>query len=163
MNLLIALIGAGSGGILLAIGTAANAHLRKTLHSAIAAAAINFMVGFTTLALFILLRVLPIPSFDRLLTVPWWAFLGGFLGATFVTLTTLVVPKLGLTTTTLTVVCSQMIFSQVIDRLGWFGMVSRPITASKMIAIGLLMMAITIIRLDDRDSHRVSPAITPKI
>ncbi|HBB35900.1 MAG TPA: hypothetical protein DDZ80_15140 [Cyanobacteria bacterium UBA8803] len=156
MNLFIALIGAGSGGILLAIGTATNAHLRQTLHSAIAAAAINFIVGFTTLALLIILRVFPIPSLDRLLTVPWWAFLGGFLGATFVTLTTLVVPKLGLTTTTLTVVCSQMIFSVAIDRLGWFGMGSHPITASKIIAIGLLILAIAIIRLDDRGSHRVA-------
>lgn len=162
MNLLIALIGAGSAGILLAIGTAANAHLRQTLHSAIAAAAINFMVGFTTLALFIVLQIFPTPSLDRLLTVPWWAFLGGFLGATFVTLTTLVVPKLGLTTTTLTVVCSQMTFSLVIDQLGWFGMVSRPVTASKMIAIGLLMLAIAIIRLDDCNAHRVSLAISPK-
>lgn len=51
--------------------------------------------------------------------VPWWAYLGGLLGATFVSLSTLTVPKLGLTTATLAVVCSQMIMSLVIDQYGF--------------------------------------------
>ncbi|BAY08718.1 DMT family transporter [Calothrix sp. NIES-2098] len=162
MNMLLALLGAGSGGVLIAIGAAANARLRQTLNSAIAAAAINFIAGFTTLALLMILQVLPIPPLDRLLAVPWWAFLGGFLGAAFVTLSTLVVPKLGLTTTTLSVVCSQMILSVVIDRLGWFSIAPRPITASRIIAIGLLVLAIALTQLD-RNPNRASQAIVPKI
>ncbi len=162
MNTLLALLGAGSGGVLITIGAAANARLRQTLHSSIAAAAINFIAGFITLALLMILQVLPIPPLDRLLTVPWWAFLGGLLGAAFVTLNTLVVPKLGLTTTTLSIVCSQMIVSVVIDQLGWFSMASRPITASRIIAIGLLMLAIALTHLD-HDPDRVSQAIVPKI
>lgn len=162
MNTLLALLGAGSGGILLTIGAAANARLRQTLQSAIAASAINFIAGFTTLTLLMTLQVLPTPPLDRLLTVPWWAFLGGSLGAAFVTLNTLVVPKLGLTTTTLSVVCSQMILSVVIDQLGWFSIAPRPITASRIIAIGLLMLAIALTQLD-RNSHRASQAIVPKI
>ncbi len=162
MNMLFALIGAGSGGILIAIGAAANARLRQTLRSSIAAAAINFIVGFATLALLMILQVLPLSPLDRLLTVPWWAFLGGFLGAVFVTLNTLVVPQLGLTTTTIAVVCSQMVLSLVIDQLGWFSMAPRPITASRMIAIGLLMVAVAVTQLD-RNSHQASQSIVSKI
>ena len=152
MTLLFALLGAGSGGIFLTIGAAANARLRQTLHSSIAAAAINFVAGFVTLALLMIVQVFPTPSFARLLTVPWWAFLGGFLGAVFVTVNTLVVPKLGLTITTLAVVCSQMIFSLMIDQLGWFSMITRPVNTSRIVAIGLLIMAIALTQLD-RDSH----------
>ncbi|WP_272867778.1 DMT family transporter [Nostoc sp. PCC 7120 = FACHB-418] len=60
-----------------------------------------------------------------------WAFLGGLLGAIFVTLSTLIVPKLGLTTTTLVVVFSQMFMSLVIDQLGWFCAIKYPITTTK--------------------------------
>lgn len=162
MNMLFTLLGAGSGGILISIGAAANARLRQTLHSAIAAAAINFVAGFITLALLIIWQIFPMPHLARLLIVPWWAFLGGFLGALFVTLNTLVVPKLGLTTTTLAVVCSQMIFSVGIDRWGWFGMALRPITASRIVAIGLLVVAIALTQLD-RDSRQASGAIVSKI
>jgi transporter family-2 protein len=147
---------------LIAIGAAANARLRQTLHSSIAAAAINFIVGFITLALLMMLQVLPLSPLDRLLVVPWWAFLGGFLGAVFVTLNTLVVPQLGLTTTTIAVVCSQMLLSLVIDQLGWFSMAPRSISASRMIAIGLLIVAVTLTQLD-RNSHQASQAIVPKI
>ncbi|MBD2341146.1 DMT family transporter [Calothrix sp. FACHB-156] len=162
MNMLFALLGAGSGGVLIAIGAAANARLRQTLQSSIAAAAINFMIGFTTLALLMILQVLPIPPLEHLLKVPWWAFLGGILGSAFVTLSTLVVPKLGLTTTTLAVVCTQMIVSVIIDQLGWLSIAPRPISASKIVAIGLFILAIALTQLD-RESHQQPQAIIPKI
>ena len=148
MDMLIALIGAGSGGSFLAVGAAANARLRGTLRSAIAVATINFIVGSGTLTLLIMLGVFSSQNLDRLVSVPWWAFLGGFLGATFVTLNTLVIPKLGLTTTTLAVVCSQMIMSLAVDQWGWFGITPHPISPSRVVAIGLLFLAIALTQLD---------------
>lgn len=46
-----------------------------------------------------------------------------------------------------------MVFSVVIVQWGWFSMATRPVTASRMVAIGLLVGAIAITQLD-RDSHR---------
>lgn len=148
MDMLIVLLGAGSAGGFLSIGSAANARLRQTLHSPLAAAAINFMVGACTLTLLLMLGLLgPLPL-GRLVQVPWWAFFGGFLGAIFVTLNTLVVSQLGLTTTTLAVVCSQMTVSLVIDQWGWFGLTPHPISSSRVVAIGLLLLAIALTQLD---------------
>lgn len=152
MDILLAILGAGSGGSFVAIGAAANARLKQTLHSPLAAAAINFVVGFSTLTLLIVLGVFKLDNLDRLSSVPWWAFLGGLLGATFVTLNTLTIPKLGLTTTTLAVVCSQMIMSLVIDQFGWFGITPHPINISRVVAICLLLGAIALTQLD---SHRL--------
>lgn len=152
MDMFVALIGAGSGGGFLSIGAAANARLRQTLHSPIAAAAINFIVGSSTLTLLIGLGVFSTQNLDRLTSVPWWAFWGGFLGATFVTLNTLVVPQLGLTTTTLAVVCSQMTMSLVIDQWGWFGITPHPISPSRVVAIGLLLVAVMLTQLDRKRS-----------
>ncbi|PZO38141.1 MAG: hypothetical protein DCF19_16855 [Pseudanabaena frigida] len=144
MDMLIALIGAGSGGSFLAIGLAANARLRKTLQSSIAAATINFIVGSLTLTLLILLGIFGAQHLDRLTQVPWWAFLSGLLGVIYVTLNTIIIPKLGLTTTTLTVVCSQMIGSLLIDQWGWFGVTPHPISPSRIVAIVLLLIAVAL-------------------
>jgi transporter family-2 protein len=67
---------------------------------------INFAVGFGILALLLALGVLRPFTLDRWAIAPLWAFLGGLLGALFVTLNTLTMPKLGLTTNTLAVVFS---------------------------------------------------------
>lgn len=148
MDILLAILGAGSGGSFIAIGAAANARLRHTLHSPLAAATINFMVGFTTLTLLLAFGIFKTQNLDRLASVPGWAFGGGLLGAIFVTLSTLTVSQLGLTTSTLAVVCSQMMMSLVVDRLGWFGITPHPISPLRILGIGLLLLAIALTQLD---------------
>jgi transporter family-2 protein len=148
MDILLAIVGAGSAGSFLAIGAAANARLKQTLHSPIAAAAINFLVGFSILTLLIASGLFKSPSLQQFAGVPWWAFLGGLLGATFVSLSTLTVPKLGLTTATLAIVCSQMMMSLVIDQFGWFGVPTHPLNFSRVFAIVVLIVAIALTQLD---------------
>jgi transporter family-2 protein len=165
---LFALIGAGAAGSFLAIGGAANARLKQVLHCAIAlwavakpiaAAAINFIVGFGVLTLLIAVGVLKVPNFEKFANVPWWAFLGGLLGAIFVTLNTLTVPKLGLTTSTLAVVCSQMIVSLAIDHFGWFGIAPHSLSISRVFAIVLLLIAIALTQLDRHHSSSQMPTL----
>lgn len=148
MDILLAMLGAGSAGSFLAIGSAANARLKQTLHSAIAATAINFLVGFSILTLLVVSGLFKSPSLHQFVNVPWWAFLGGLLGAAFVSLSTLTVPKLGLTTATLAVVCSQMLMSLIIDQFGWFGVPTHPLNFSRVFAIALLIVAIALTQLD---------------
>ncbi|GBO54555.1 integral membrane protein [Pseudanabaena sp. lw0831] len=151
MDMLIALIGAGSGGSFLAIGATANTRLRKALQSSIGAATINFIVGSLTLTLLILLGTFGSQSLDRLTQVPWWAFLSGLLGAVYVTLNTIIIPKLGLTTAALAVVCSQMTGSLLIDQWGWFGVTPHPISPSRIVAIVLLLIAVALTQFDRSD------------
>ncbi len=153
MDILFAIIGAGSAGSFLAIGSAANARLKQTLHSPIAAAAINFLVGCGILTFLIVSGLFKAPNLQQFANVPWWAFLGGLLGATFVSLSTLTVPKLGLTTATLAVVCSQMIMSLVVDQFGWFGVPNHPLNFSRVFAITLLIVAIALTQLDRQHAH----------
>ncbi len=153
MEMLFAVLGAGSGGVLIAIGTAANARLRQSIKSAIAAAAINFAVGFGTLALFLGVSQSPLPLFDQFAQVPWWAFGGGLLGATFVSVSTLVVPQLGLTTSTLAVVCSQMLIAMILDQMGWLGLTPHPLHLTRLVAIACLILAVALTQLD-RATHR---------
>lgn len=153
MDILLAIVGAGSAGSFLAIGSAANARLKQTLHSPIAAAAINFLVGFSILTILIASGLFKLPDLKQFANVPWWAFLGGLLGAAFVSLSTLTVPKLGLTTATLAVVCSQMIMSLWVDQFGWFGVPVHPLNFFRVFAIALLIVAITLTQLDRQHSN----------
>ncbi|AFZ58783.1 DMT family transporter [Anabaena cylindrica FACHB-243] len=154
MDILLALLSAGSAGGFSTIGTAVNARLKTILHSPIAAATINFVVGFSILTLLLGLGIFKPYKLELIYITPWWAFLGGLLGAIFVTLSTLIVPKLGLTTTTLVVVFSQMLMSIVIDQLGWFGAMKYPITTPKIFGITTLIVAIVINQLDTNYSHK---------
>lgn len=67
------------------------------------------------------------------------------------TLNTIIIPKLGLTTTALAVVCSQMSGSLLIDQWGWFGVTPHPINASRIVAIVLLLIAVALTQLDRSD------------
>ncbi|MBX9257388.1 DMT family transporter [Desmonostoc muscorum CCALA 125] len=154
MEIFLALLGAGSAGGFSTIGTAVNSRLKTIIHSPIAAAAINFVVGFGILTLLLALGILQPYKLDLLSITPWWAFLGGLLGAIFVTLSTLIVPRLGLTTSTLVVVFSQMFMSLVIDQLGWFGAIKYPITTPKILGIFTLVVAIAINQLDKNYSEQ---------
>lgn len=151
MDIFLALLGSGSAGSFLSIGAAANARLMTALRSPIAAATINFLVGFTVLTLVLIFAIKP-DNLTLFWVTPWWAFLGGLLGAIFVTINTLIISQLGLTTTIIVVVFSQMLMSVVIDQLGWFSDGSHPLNLSKIWGIVLLILAITLIQADSKNS-----------
>ncbi len=148
MNPLSAVLCAFSAGSLLSLGGAANARLGGTLRSAVAAATINFLVGAAALGLLLALGGFRGGPIERLAALPPWALCGGMLGALYVTLSTLVIPRLGLTATTMTVVCSQLIGSLLIDHWGWLGVPQHPNGPGRWLAVLLLLVAVALRRRD---------------
>ncbi|MGB5240934.1 MAG: DMT family transporter [Prochlorococcaceae cyanobacterium] len=152
MSLVSAVLCAVSAGSLLSMGGAANARLAGSLRSAVAASTINFLVGAATLSLLLALGDFDPVPIDRFAGIPPWAFCGGMLGALYVTLVTLVIPRLGLTTTTMTVVFSQLIGSLLIDHWGWLGVPQRPNGPGRWLAVLLLLLAMALRRSDSTPS-----------
>jgi transporter family-2 protein len=142
MEIILAILGAGSAGGFLAYGSAANTKLMQLTRSPIAAATINFIMGFLTLAILLLLKVISPLSINQISQAPWWAFLGGALGAIFVTLNTIIIPKLGLTTTTMAIVFGQILMSLIVDQFGLLGVATRSISIPRLIGTGLLLAAV---------------------
>lgn len=153
MSPLSAVLCAFSGGSMLSLGGAANACLGGSLRSAVAAATINFLVGAATLSLLLALGGFRAGPLERLAGVPPWALCGGVLGALYVTLSTLVIPRLGLTATTMTVVFSQLIGSLLIDHWGWLGVPQRSNGPGRWLAVLLLLFAVVLRRSDATPSH----------
>ncbi|KAG0266805.1 hypothetical protein BG011_000857 [Mortierella polycephala] len=70
---------------------------------------------------------------------PWWAWVGGVLGACFVIITILAVPSLGSGTTTAIIISSKLVFSCFMDHFSWLGIPHRKFTIWRILAtIGLI-------------------------
>lgn len=74
--------------------------------------------------------------------VPKWQLIGGLLGATYVYIMVLAVPKLGVSSSLMAVITGQLIIGAFIDHFGLFGGKQIPIDTKKLIAIGLFFGAI---------------------
>ena len=89
------LLFAVAAGVMLPLQFGINAQLSHWVSSPLRASFVSFLVG--TLVLLVVSATVrkPLPSLDRLAHVPWWAWLGGVLGAFYVTGSIVSAPKLG--------------------------------------------------------------------
>lgn len=139
--LLVTLVGLG-----VAVQAAMNAQLGATLQAPIASSLWNFTLGTLVLALLLGLGLFGRPSPGALLSAPWWAYLGGVLGAIFVTTTVLAVPRVGTAVTLGSIICGQLIGALLIDTFGWLGVKPIPLSPSRLAGIGLLIAGVIMVQ-----------------
>ena len=123
-------------GLTLQVGM--NTQLRKLLHSANIAALVSFCVGTVALILLIVALRTPVPERAVFATVPWWAWLGGMLGAFYVASSTVVAVELGATTLLGLALLGQLATALVVDHFGWLGLPVNPVTWSRLAGVALL-------------------------
>jgi transporter family-2 protein len=124
-------------GVLIAVTRSLNGRLATT-HGAFYSSWINHLVGFTVLTLLLLAsQGLASP----LGAVPWYAFLGGTIGALYVGLNSFVLVRLGTTQTTLLVIVGQLTISLLLDL--WFGKITLgyDLTSLKLV-VGCLLLVL---------------------
>ncbi len=128
------------GGIAIATQAPINARLREIVVSPVMSALISFAIG--TIALFVMhLTGFAGPaSFDRILKMPWWYWIGGVLGAFFVFAALTSVSKLGAATVVSLVIVGQLVAALTIDTFGLFGMPVVPLSWQRIVGMVLLML-----------------------
>lgn len=130
-------------GITLQVGM--NSRLRTLLQSANTAALISFMVGTLALAtLFVVTRV-PVPDRSLLSSVPWWAWLGGLMGAFYVAVSTIVASQLGTASLLGLGLLGQLTLALAADHYGWMGLPEHPITLTRLAGVALLAAGVWLI------------------
>lgn len=104
-------------GVATAFQQATNGRLRMHTRSAIAATTINFIVGGIALVLASAAALLMGTPVAALPEMPgqWWVLLGGLLGVTFITITTITVARLGVLLLSLMTLVGNLVGSLVID------------------------------------------------
>ena len=132
-------------GFGLTVQVGMNSQLRKVLQSANLAALISFLVGTLALILLIVVLRMPVPERAAFLAVPWWAWLGGLLGAFYVASSTVVAADLGATTLLGLALLGQLTTALVIDHYGWLGLPVNPITGSRLAGVALLGVGVWLI------------------
>jgi transporter family-2 protein len=137
-------LAAGAG---LPVQGAVNAQLRSDLDAPLAAGAWSFVVAAAAMAIVLALapgtRRAQISGLSR---VPWWGWLGGLCGATYVTAVFLLIPEIGVAPTIALTVGGQQIASVLVDRHGLLRLPRRPITRGRLLGVGVLLAGVGLIQ-----------------
>ena len=126
-------------GCFLSIQGSINAQLGQATKIPLFASLTNFSIGTLCLTLPFVFRIIPLPPLSKLQGLPPYIWLGGVLGAIFVTSVIIVIPKLGITLFLGFLILGQLGFSLVIDHYGLFGIKEIAISWQRM--LGVLMIA----------------------
>jgi transporter family-2 protein len=130
-------------GGLIALQAPINARLGREVGS-LPAAFVSFAVGLV--ALFALIVVVgEVDNVARVRHAPWWALIGGILGAVYVTCALIAVRSLGAGGVTAATIAGQLALSVVVDQLGWLGVAQRSITAPRIVGVMLLVAGVALV------------------
>jgi transporter family-2 protein len=131
-------------GMALTIQVGVNSTLRRGLGDPGMATLVSFLVGTVGLVLFLLLTRTSLPTRTAVAAVPWWAWLGGLVGAFYV-VTTVVGPRLGSATLLALVVLGQLLAALVIDHFGWIGFPQHPLSTVRILGAIMLFGGVLLI------------------
>ena len=139
-------------GAVLPVQGAVNALLRHDLGGApFAVGAISFFVATLAMAAVMLvvlaLRKTPSPNIGGVQTMPWWGWLGGVAGATYVTTVFTAIPVIGAAAAVGFTVAGQQVASVFVDRYGWFRLPQRPVSGLRLAGVVLLLAGVAVIKL----------------
>lgn len=133
-------------GCILPIQASINAKLGSYLKTPLMAALINFLVGLLILLFFVIGSRTPNNIYQAIKEAPAFSWIGGLLGATYVTSIIFLVPRLGAALSFGLIVAGQLIFSLVIDHYGIFGVPTQGINAGKVAGVVLIIAGVIMIR-----------------
>jgi transporter family-2 protein len=147
MGLFWSLLGIVSGAFI-AIQAPINSQLARGLGLPVAAAAFSFLSGAIVLGIATLLvtRTQEI-SLDWKAPAPWLFVAGGVLGGSYVTISTLLIPRIGAAALMALIVAGQLLAGMLMDRIGFLGMAVREISLGRVAGALLLMAGAVLIRL----------------
>lgn len=123
-----------------------NSALRAGLGSPSWAAFVSYLGGTLTMALALLLSRQPIPPASTMANSAWWTWLGGLLGAVYVVITIVLLPRLGAGTVVGFIVLGQMLGSLVFDQYGWLGLAPHRADLGRVAGAILLVLGAILVR-----------------
>jgi transporter family-2 protein len=140
---LVVLVGVGAGCV---VGMQApiNSRLGRVIGS-VPAASFSFLVGTCVLLLVSVFVHGGLGSLGGVSRAPWWALIGGLLGAVYVTIALVAVRTLGASGLTAAVILGQLAISVVIDRFGLLGIARQPVSAQRIAGLVLLVAGVLLV------------------
>lgn len=130
-----------AAGIAVAFQAGVNGTLgRKT--GTIEAAFISFAIG--TIALLVVMLLSRKGDVSLVKEAPAWQLTGGLLGAFYISVVIILVPKIGIGSVLMILIIAQLSTSALIDHFGVFTGVSIPLSWKKLTALGMMGAALVL-------------------
>ena len=133
-------------GVCTAIQTSVNGYMGGIAGSSLHAGEINLAVG-AVLLLVAALVTSPRQLARRPEPGPWWMWLGGLVGATFVISGATLAPLLGTATTVIAFNAGTIAAGQALEARGAFGARKNPLTATRLAGLVVIFLGVLAVRL----------------
>jgi bacterial/archaeal transporter family-2 protein len=138
MNSLLFLLAMFCGGLAIALQPSINGRLAQRI-GAMESSCISFAIG--TLALFAIVVVGgKLGTLRGIANASWWELTGGLLGALFVTLTIVIVPRIGTASAMAAAIAGQLIAGLLLDQFGLFGFRAIALDGKRALGVALLLI-----------------------
>lgn len=146
MNALL-LMAAAAVGFVLPFQAGVNARLSKLVPTSLHAALVSFAIGTAVLGLLAIFFPREHAEGARapLSSAPWWAWVGGLIGAGYAAASVVLARKLGAMELLSASVAGSMLGSIVIDRFGLVGFPSREVGMGKVLGALLVVGGVVLI------------------
>jgi bacterial/archaeal transporter family-2 protein len=142
---LLLLLFAVVAGSFLPLQAGVNARLAHFVGGPVRTSAISFGVG--TVALLIVVLLFYRPGHTRAHDAPWWAWIGGLLGAFYVTATVVVPVRIGAAAFFGILVAAQLVTSVLVDQFGWLKFPQHEASPLRLLGVALLIAGALLVRL----------------
>jgi bacterial/archaeal transporter family-2 protein len=144
MTALMLLVFAVVAGSFLPLQAGVNARLAQFVGGPVRASLISFVVG--AVVLFVVVVVF-YRGGERGGHAPWWAWIGGGLGAFYVVSTVVVPVRIGAAAFFGILVAAQLVTSVLADQFGWLAFEQKSITPLRIVGVVLLVSGALLVRL----------------
>jgi transporter family-2 protein len=133
-------------GAMMPTQAATNSKMADVVGSPILSAFISFFVGTIALFVYVLISGTPIGNLTSAKEAPAAAWIGGLLGAFFVTAAVTLVPRLGVAMTFSVMIAGQMLVTLIIDHFGLLGVPVKEVSLARIAGIVLIAGGVVLIR-----------------
>lgn len=133
-------------GVLLPTQAGINAQLARKLGHPLLAASASFSLGTLALLLYTFVFHISWPTFSRAIQAPWYLWMGGLLGVTYLTATIILAPLLGAATMIGLIIVGQMLASITLDHFGLVGFPIHPLSFWRAVGAIFLIVGVVLVQ-----------------
>ena len=133
-------------GTFLPIQAGVNNMLRQFTGSSLNAAMVSLSFGSMCLVGLSFVVNPSVHSFQFLVRLPWWSWLGGILGALYLVSSIILVSRLGAATLVSALISGQLLASLLLDHFGLIGLPIHQVSITRLTGAGFLIVGTLLIQ-----------------
>lgn len=145
-NLYVYILLALAAGAMMPTQAATNNKMAAVVDSPIVAAFLSFFVGTVALFIFMLASGESVTNIAAARNAPAITWVGGVLGAFFVTSAVILVPRLGVAMTFSLIIAGQMLVTLAFDHFGLLGVPQKEISLARLGGGLMIILGVVLIR-----------------